>query len=120
MINRSLAFYRDLLGWPVAIPPIRYRGVGFRGGVGTRHQDLALMEVGRQEPGTHGLASVCTTSVSRSATPMTTSGPYFNGSASDPTSPPSPGYIHSLYAIPGSDWTDPKVLNEAPHRPLRL
>jgi len=47
-LDRSLAFYRDLLGWPVVIPPVPYRSAGFRGGAGTTHHDLVLIEVGHQ------------------------------------------------------------------------
>ena len=40
----SLAFYRDLLGWPVVMPPGRFPAAGFR--AGKTHHDLLLIEVG--------------------------------------------------------------------------
>jgi catechol 2,3-dioxygenase len=43
-LDRSLAFYRDVLGWPVVSPPSPYRFAGFR--AGNTHHDLLLIEVG--------------------------------------------------------------------------
>ena len=43
-LDRSLAFYRDILGWPVISPPGPHRFAGFR--AGDTHHDLLLVEVG--------------------------------------------------------------------------
>jgi len=43
-LERSLAFYRDLLGWPVVLEPARFPAAAFR--AGNTHHDLLLIEVG--------------------------------------------------------------------------
>ncbi len=43
-LERSLAFYRDLLGWPVVAEPARFPAAAFR--AGNTHHDLRLIEVG--------------------------------------------------------------------------
>src|SRR3954463_12427296 len=44
-LQRSLAFYRDVLGWPVVMRPDRFPVAGFR--AGNTHHDLLLIEVGK-------------------------------------------------------------------------
>src|SRR3954464_2382800 len=44
-LQRSLAFYRDVLGWPVIMRPGRFPVAGFR--AGNTHHDLLLIEVGK-------------------------------------------------------------------------
>lgn len=44
-LDRSLAFYRDILGWPLVQPPGLYRFAGFR--AGNTHHDLLLIEIGK-------------------------------------------------------------------------
>jgi len=43
-LERSLAFYRDVLGWPVQGTPEGFKAAGFR--AGNTHHDLLLIEVG--------------------------------------------------------------------------
>jgi catechol 2,3-dioxygenase len=43
-LDRSVAFYRDVLGWPAVMTPTQFRAVGFR--AGDTHHDLLLIEVG--------------------------------------------------------------------------
>jgi catechol-2,3-dioxygenase len=43
-LDRSIAFYRDVLGWPMVSEPQQFRGAAFS--VGTTHHDLLLIEVG--------------------------------------------------------------------------
>lgn len=43
-IDRSIAFYRDLLGWPTIAESTHPRAVGFS--AGNSHHDLLLIEVG--------------------------------------------------------------------------
>ena len=43
-LERSLAFYRDLLGWPLIMQPGAFPAAGFR--AGPTHHDLLLIEVG--------------------------------------------------------------------------
>lgn len=43
-LERSLAFYRDVLRWPVRSRPQRFPAAGFR--AGNTHHDLLLIEVG--------------------------------------------------------------------------
>jgi catechol-2,3-dioxygenase len=43
-LDRSLAFYRDVLGWPMVMAPAHFRAAGFR--AGNTHHDLLLIEVG--------------------------------------------------------------------------
>jgi catechol 2,3-dioxygenase len=43
-LERSLAFYRDLLGWDVVFRPEQFPAAGFR--AGDTHHDLLLIEVG--------------------------------------------------------------------------
>lgn len=43
-LERSAAFYRDLLGWPVVMEPRGFPAMGFR--AGNTHHDLLLIEVG--------------------------------------------------------------------------
>jgi catechol 2,3-dioxygenase len=43
-LDRSVAFYRDILGWALVSPKSDYRYAGFR--AGDTHHDLLLIEVG--------------------------------------------------------------------------
>jgi catechol 2,3-dioxygenase len=43
-LERSVAFYRDVLGWPAVMRPTQFPAVGFR--AGDTHHDLLLIEVG--------------------------------------------------------------------------
>src|SRR3954466_11494352 len=43
-LERSIAFYRDVLGWPMVMSPSAFRAAGFR--AGDTHHDLLLIEVG--------------------------------------------------------------------------
>lgn len=43
-LERSIAFYRDVLGWPLRFAPDRMPAAGFS--AGTTHHDLLLIEVG--------------------------------------------------------------------------
>ncbi len=136
-LDRSLEFYRDILGWPVIRPPDRYPVAGFR--AGDTHHDLLLIEVGSD------------------ATPIPEGrrlGLYHFGvkvGDSDDdlrallarlearpdlarvVGAVDEGFAHSLYVqdpdgnevelyvdLPGKDWTDPAVVFDSPRLPLRL
>jgi catechol 2,3-dioxygenase len=136
-LERSLEFYRDLLGWPVIFAPGRYRAAGFR--AGNTHHDLLLIEVGPQaKPAPSGLRR----------------GMYHFGVKVGDTDDDlralrdrletrpdlvaiigavDGGFVHSLYVhdpdenevelyidVPGWDWNSPDLLGTAPRRPLRL
>lgn len=135
-LDRSVAFYRDVLGWPVVMAPAHARVAGFR--AGSTHHDLLLIEVGAD------------------ATPIPAGrrlGMYHFGVKVGDTDDElramrarieahpdlvtivgagDHGVTHSLYVhdpdgnevevyidVPGVDWDDPAVLL-APTRPLRL
>ena len=43
-LDRAIAFYRDVLGWPMVMYPSGFPAAGFR--AGDTHHDLLLIEVG--------------------------------------------------------------------------
>ena len=43
-LDRAIAFYRDVLGWPMVMSPSGFPAAGFR--AGDTHHDLLLIEVG--------------------------------------------------------------------------
>jgi catechol-2,3-dioxygenase len=135
-LDRSLEFYRDLLGWPVRAQPGRFRAAGFR--AGNTHHDLLLIEVGADAqpiPGGRRLGLYhfgvkvgdsdddlrAVLERLRSRPDLTT----VVGSSDH-------GMTHSLYIhdpdgnelelyidVPGVDWDDPDLF-DLPTRPLGL
>jgi catechol 2,3-dioxygenase len=133
----SLAFYRDILGWPVLSLPERYRAAGFR--AGNTHHDLLLIEVGphaQPVPAGRRLGMY-----------------HFGGKVGDSdddlralldrlqarpdlvtvVGAVDGGFVHSLYVrdpdgyeveryidVPGYDWNVPNLFDNAPRRPLVL
>jgi catechol 2,3-dioxygenase len=135
-LERSLAFYRDVLGWPVQGNPEGFRAAGFR--AGNTHHDLLLIEVGtdaqpiptgRRLGMYHfGVKVGDTDDDLRAALERLHSRPDLTRvvGASDH------GMTHSLYVldpdgnelelyidVPGVDWDDPNLL-AAPPKPLTL
>lgn len=136
-LDRSLAFYRDALGWPLLSGPERFRAAGFR--AGNTHHDLLLIEVGpHAQPLPAGprvglyhfgvkvgdddddLRAVRDRLLSRPE--LATIVGAVDG-----------GFVHSLYVhdpdgnelelyidVPGWDWDDPNLFASAPRRPLAL
>jgi len=135
-LDRAIAFYRDVLGWPMVMSPSGFPAAGFR--AGDTHHDLLLIEVGADAaPIPSGrrvgmyhfgvkvgdsddeLRAVLA-ELERHPDLVTVAG------AGDH------GYTHSLYVIdpdgnevelyidvPGVDWTDPTLLAR-PTQPLHL
>lgn len=135
-VDRSVAFYRDLLGWPVVAQPQQFRAAGFS--AGNTHHDLLLIEVGPDAQPTptgrrlglyqFGVKVGDTDDDLRAARDRLQSRPDLTTivGASDH------GFTHSLYVldpdgnefelytdVPGYDWDDP-ALFATPTRPLRL
>ena len=136
-VERSAAFYRDVLGWEVAVPD-RARDPG--GGLLLRaHPPRAAPHRGgggRHAPARQGATWASTTSASRSVTPTTSCGRPWPGwrrpgcpssGASDHT------VTHSLYIldpdgneielyidVAGVDWRSDPALIMAPIKPLTL
>lgn len=136
-LDRSLAFNRDILGWPVIWPPGRHPVAGFR--AGDTHHDLLLIEVGSHaEPipsgrrlglyhfgvkvgdGDDDHRAVLARIEARPDLARVV------GAVDE-------GFAHSLYVqdpdgnevelyvdLPGKDWTDPAVVFDSPRLPLRL
>jgi len=136
-LDRSLSFYRDILGWPVIWPPGRYPVAGFR--AGNTHHDLLLIEVGSDaEPMPEGrrlglyhfgvkvgdsdddLRALLARLEARPDLARVV------GAVDE-------GFAHSLYVqdpdgnevelyvdLPGKDWTDPEVLFNSRRLPLQL
>ena len=136
-LARSIAFYRDLLGWPLLAQPDHFPAAMFS--AGTTHHDLLLIEVGGgAEPvpagrrlgmyhfgvkvGDHDddLRAVLARLLARPD--LCTVHGAVDG-----------GFVHSLYVldpdgnevelyidVAGFDWSDPASLAGAPRRPLHL
>lgn len=135
-LDRSLAFYRDVLAWPVVMEPRQFRAAGFR--AGDTHHDLLLIEVGRDAtpiPGGRrlgmyhfGVKVGDTDDELRAMLARLQAHPdlvTIVGSGDH-------GFTHSLYVldpdgneievfvdVPGVDWNDPAMLAR-PTQPLRL
>jgi catechol-2,3-dioxygenase len=136
-LDRSLAFYRDIAGWTVVIPPARFRAAGLR--AGNTHHDLMLIEVGPGaapvppaprlgmyhfgvKVGDHDDDLRALLGRMKQRPDLVTLAGAVDG-----------GFVHSLYVldpdgnevefytdVPGWDWTDLDLLANAPRRPLRL
>ena len=135
-LDRSTAFYRDVLGWPVVMAPDKAPVVGFR--AGDTHHDLLLIEVGPEatpiSPGRRvgmyhfGVKVGDTDDELRAMLAQLEANPQLVtivGSADH-------GFTHSLYVldpdgnevelyidVPGVDWNDPATML-VPVKPLRL
>jgi catechol 2,3-dioxygenase len=136
-LDRSLAFYRDILGWPVVHqPPGLFRYAGFR--AGNTHHDLLLIEVGLDAapvpPGRRlgmyhfgvkvgdsddDLRALLTRMQARPDL-VTIAGTVDEGIAHSIYVYDPDGNEVELYVdLPGADW-DPATAFSAPRRPLRL
>jgi catechol 2,3-dioxygenase len=135
-LERSLAFYRDVLGWPVVMHPSGFRAAGFR--AGETHHDLLLIEVGTDAvPIPHGRRL----GMYHFGVKVGESDDELRAMLRRLQERPDlvtivgagdHGYTHSLYVrdpdgnevelyvdVPGVDWNDPELLAR-PTRPLRL
>jgi catechol 2,3-dioxygenase len=135
-LDRSLAFYRDVLGWPVVMAPRTFRAAGFR--AGNTHHDLLLIEVGRDAtpiPGGRrlgmyhfGVKVGDTDDELRAMLARLEANPELVTVVGTGDH----GFTHSLYVhdpdgnelelyidVQGVDWDDPDVL-AMPTRPLHL
>ncbi len=84
-LDRSLAFYRDILGWPVVHqPPGLFRYAGFR--AGNTHHDLLLIEVGPDAAPVP--PSTCTTPTATRSS-CTSTCPARTGTPQPPSAPPA-------------------------------
>lgn len=134
-LERSLRFYRDLLGWPVRFAPHGMPAAGFS--AGTTHHDLLLIEVG---PGAQpiprgrrvgmyhfGVKVGDTDDELRAVLQRLVAHP----DLTQVVGATDHGITHSLYVVdpdgnevelyidvPGVDWSDPEIFATA--RPLSL
>jgi catechol-2,3-dioxygenase len=136
-LDRSLAFYRDILGWPVILEPSRFRAAGFR--AGNTHHDLLLIEVGRNAtpvpPGRRlgmyhfGVKVGDTDDDLRALHDRLHARP----DLATVVGAVDGGFVHSLYVhdpdgnevelyidVPGWDWNDPDMFEKADRRQLVL
>jgi len=136
-LDRSLVFYRDILGWPIVMHPKQLRAAGFR--AGNTHHDLLLIEVG---PGAEpiprgrrlgmyhfGVNIGDTDDDLRAAETRIRSHPGIAAIVGAVDG----GFVHSLYVhdpdghevelyidVPGWDWNDPDMFAKAGREPLTL
>jgi len=136
-LDRSLAFYRDVLGWPLLSGPERFRAAGFR--AGNTHHDLLLIEVG---PHAQPLPTGPRVGLYHFGVKVGDSDDDLRAVRERLRSRPDlatlvgavdGGFVHSLYVhdpdgnelelyidVPGWDWDDPDLFANAPRRPLAL
>lgn len=136
-LDRSLAFYRDILGWPVLSLPERYRAAGFR--AGNTHHDLLLIEVG---PHAQPVPAGRRLGMYHFGVKVGDSDDDLQALLDRLQARPDlvtivgavdGGFVHSLYVrdpdgyevelyidVPGYDWNDPNLFDNAPRRPLVL
>lgn len=134
-LDRSLAFYRDLLGWPAVFTPEQFPAVAFR--AGDTHHDLLLIEVG---PDAQPIPSGRRVGMYHFGVKMGDSDDELRRVRDTVRSRPDlativgstdHGITHSLYVldpdgnevelyvdVPGADWNDPETF--AISRPLPL
>jgi catechol 2,3-dioxygenase len=136
-LDRSLAFYRDILGWPVITQPGEFRAAGFR--AGNTHHDLLLIEVG---PNAQPIPTGRRLGMYHFGVKVGDSDDDLRALLARIHARPGlvtvvgavdGGFVHSLYVhdpdgnevelyidVPGCDWTDPGLLSHSPRKPLTL
>jgi catechol 2,3-dioxygenase len=136
-LDRSLAFYRDILGWPVITQPGKFRAAGFR--AGNTHHDLLLIEVG---PNAQPIPTGPRLGMYHFGVKVGDNDDDLRALLARIHARPGlvtvvgavdGGFVHSLYVhdpdgnevelyidVPGCDWTDPGLLSHSPREPLTL
>ena len=136
-LDRSLAFYRDILGWPVITQPSEFRAAGFR--AGNTHHDLLLIEAGRGVqpiPSGRRLGMYhvgVKTGDSDDDLRALLAGIHARPGLVTVVGAADGGFVHSLYVhdpdgneaelyidVPGCDWNDPGLRSNSPRKPLTL
>jgi catechol 2,3-dioxygenase len=135
-LDRSIAFYRDVLGWPVVMRPAGIPAAGFR--AGDTHHDLLLIEVG---PGAQPIPTGRRVGMYHFGVKVGDTDDELRAVLARLQAHPDlvtivgsgdHGFTHSLYVldpdgnelelyidVAGVDWNDPDLLSQ-PTRPLRL